>query len=167
MWRLITCCLLGLILGACGSEAEAPTPLPTAVPPDSLPEQGSWAVGFEYEFPPGTFGLGRHRYAFLIHCPVMSAEDSHHGWHYFEISEDVVKQPAPIYLRIFGLSGDPYTLSQVTNNIIHPERQIIAVVHLVGLPKSAATLTASSCEILVFWDNTGRHSLTPGEPFQP
>lgn len=167
MRRLIICCLLALSLGACGSKAEVPTPLPTAVPPDGLPEQGGWAVGFRYEFPPGTFGLGKHRYAFLIHCPILSAEDSHYGWHYFEISEEVVKQPAPLYLRLFGLSGDPYSPSQVTNTVIHPEREIIAVVHLVGLPRSAATWAASSCEALVFWDSTGRHALIPGEPFQP
>lgn len=167
MRRLIICCLLASVLGACGSQTVAPTPLPTAVPPDRLPGEGGWAVGFQYEFPPGTFGPGRHRYAFLVHCPVISAEDTNYGWHYFEISDEVVQQPAPLYLRLFGLGADPYTPSQITNDIIHPERQIIAVVHLVGLPQSAATLAASSCEIVVFWDDVGRHSLTPGEPFRP
>jgi hypothetical protein len=164
---LILCCLLVVAIGACGSQAAAPTPLPTAVPPDRLPEEGGWAVGFQYEFPPDTFGSGQHRFAFLIHCPVISDEDMNYGWHYFEISDEVVQQPAPVYLRLFGLGADPYTPTQITNDVIHPERPIIAVVHLVGLPQSAAPLVASSCEVLVFWDDIGRHSLVPGEPFQP
>lgn len=165
MKRLIAYCLLGLILAACGSTAEVPTPLPTAVPPDALPEQ-SWAVSFQYEFPPGSLGVGRHRYAFLIHCPVMSSEDTNSGWHYFEISEEVVRQPGPLYLRLFGLGADPLTPSRITNTIIHPDRQIIAVVHLVGLTEANAALVASGCEVLVFWDDVGRKLLTAGEPFQ-
>jgi hypothetical protein len=152
---------------ACSPTPEIPTPLPTAVPPEVLPEQGSWAVGFEYEFPTGTLGLGQHRYAFLIHCPVISSDDSNSGWHYFEISEDVVKQPAPLYLRLFGLSGSPITPSQITNTTIHPQRQIVAVVHLVGMTKEAADLAAAACEIVLLWDNTGRQPLAAGEPFQP
>ena len=167
MKRLVLVCLLGLILVACGPVAEVPTPLPTAIPPDALPEQGGWAVGFQYEFPPGTFGVGRHRYAFLIHCPVVSSEDVNYGWHTFEVSEDTTMQPEPLYLRLFGLSGDPYTPSQITNDIIHPDRRIIAVVHLVGMAKEAAALAASGCELLVLWDNTGRQLLAPGEPFLP
>jgi hypothetical protein len=160
-------CLLGVVLAACSPAPKVPTPLPTAVPPINLPEQGSWAVGFEYEFPPGIFGLSPHRYAFLIHCPVISSEDSNSGWHYFEISEDVVRQPDTLYLRLFGLSGSPINPSKITNTMIHPERPIVAVVHLVGMTKEAANLAAAACEIVVFWDDTGRQLLVAGEPFQP
>jgi hypothetical protein len=167
MRSVLMFCLLGLLLAACSPASEVPTPLPTAVPPDNLPEQGGWAVGFEYEFPPGALGIGQHRYSYLIHCPVLSSEDSHSDWRYFEISDNVVKQPAPLYLRLFGLSGSPITPSQITNTTIHPERQIVAVVHLVGLTKEAANLAASACEVVLFWDNVGRHPLAAGEPFQP
>lgn len=165
--RTLALCLLGLLLVACSPAPEAPTPLPTAVPPDSLPEQGSWAVGYEYEFPAGTLGVGQHRYAYLIHCPVISSEDSNSDWQYFEVSEDVIRQPATLYLRLFGLSGSPINPSKITNTAIHPDRPIVAVVHLVGMTKEAADLAASACEIVIFWDNMGRQLLTAGEPFQP
>jgi hypothetical protein len=124
-------------------------------------------VGFEYEFPAGTLGVGPHRYAYLIHCPVISSEDSNSEWHYFEISEDVIRQPDTLYLRLFGLSGSPINPSRITNTMIHPDRQIVAVVHLVGMTKEAADLATSACEIIIFWDDIGRQLLTVGEPFQP
>ena len=165
--RTFALCLLGLLLVACSPAPEVPTPLPTAVPPDNLPEQGSWAVGFEYEFPAGTLGVGPHRYAYLIRCPVISSEDSNTDWHYFEISEDVTRQPDTLYLRMFGLSGSPVNPSRITNTTIHPDRPIVAVVHLVGMTKEAADLAANACEIMVFWDDIGRRLLVAGEPFQP
>ncbi|HSR30163.1 MAG TPA: hypothetical protein VLY63_06320, partial [Anaerolineae bacterium] len=76
MRRLVIVCLLGLVLAACGPTVEVPTPLPTAVPPDSLPDQGTWAVSFQLELPAGAFGQGRHRYAYLIHCPVIGSENT-------------------------------------------------------------------------------------------
>ena len=167
MRRFVALCLLGLLLVACSPAPDVPTPLPTAVPPDHLPDQGSWAVSFEHEFPAGTLGMGQHRYAFLIRCPVTSSEDSNTDWQYFEISENVVKQPNPLYLRLFGLSGSPINPSKITNTMIHPERQIVAVVHLVGMTKEAADLAAAACEIMIFWDNTGRQLLVASEPFQP
>lgn len=159
--------LLGLALGACAPTQAVPTPLPTAVPPDTIPEQGSWSIGFQYEFPAGRLAEGTHRYALLIHCPVISTEDERYGWHSFEISQEAPGQVEPVYLRLFGLSSDPYSPAPLERAVIHPVQPIVAVVHLVGLPRSVAGLAASSCELFVFWDDTGRQLLAPGEPFQP
>jgi hypothetical protein len=144
-----------------------PTPLPTAVPPDTIPEVGGWSIGFQYEFPPGRLAEGAHRYALLIHCPVISSEDEHYGWHIFNISSEAPEQSGPVYLRISGLNADPYAVTPLERAVIHPDQPIVAVVHLVGLPRSVAGEAASSCELFVFWDNHGRQLLTPGEPFQP
>jgi hypothetical protein len=158
--------LSGLVLGACAPAQAVPTPLPTAVPPDSIPERGGWTVGFEYEFPAGRLAEGTHRYALLIHCPVVSADDEHYGWHIFDISPEMPLQVGPVYLRLFGLSRDSYSAARLPRAIVHPEQPLVATVHLVGLTREAAELAASSCELFVFWDNTGRQLLTAGEPFQ-
>lgn len=159
--------LSGIALGACAPAQAVPTPLPTAVPPESLPVQGTWAVSFQYELPPGSLAEGTHRYALLIHCPVISSEDEHYGWHIFDLSPEVPPQVGPVYLRIFGLSRDLYSAAALTRAVVHPEQSLVAVVHLVGLTESQAELVAASCELLVFWDDTGRQLLSPGEPFQP
>ncbi|MGD8791368.1 MAG: hypothetical protein PVF47_02355 [Anaerolineae bacterium] len=171
MKRLVVLLILAIwLLSACGAPpTEVPTPLPTAVPPaeDRPQETGTWAVSFQYEFPPGTLGLGQHRYAILIHCPVVSAEDISSGWHRFEITDEVLPQSEPLYLRMHGLSAEPYNPTTITNDQIHPERPIVAIVHLVGLPQNLAPMVASSCEAITFWDEVGRHPMTPGQPFQP
>jgi hypothetical protein len=108
-----------------------------------------------------------HRYALLIHCPLISSEDEHYGWHLFRISSEAPERGTPVYLRISGLSHDPVALAPLDEAVIHPDQPMVAVVHLVGLARPAAEMAASSCELLVFWDDTGRHLLTAGEPFQP
>jgi hypothetical protein len=167
MRHLIVLCFLSLWLAACGPTAEVPTPLPTAVPPDQLPEQGIWAVSFKHEFPAGVFGAGRHRYAYLIHCPVISSEDTPTEWRFFEISEEALNQPTPLYLRIFGLSNEEFNTSLLPDDNVHPDREIVAVVHLVGLAKPVAEMAVEGCEVIVFWDDTGRQPLSAGEPFRP
>lgn len=159
--------VLASILAACGPAAEVPTPLPTAVPPDLESDGGIWSLGFRYDFPGGVFGPGRHRYAFLFHCPVVYQEDMPSGWIDFEVSQDVAPQPEPVYLRLQGLSSDLYNPTYNTNRVIHPERPIVAVVYLVGLDRPAADLAAKECEVVVFWDSNGRHSLFAQEPFLP
>lgn len=159
--------LLVFVLATCAPGQPVPTPLPTAIPPDTIPEQGSWSIGFQYEFPPGRLAEGMHRYALLIHCPVISPEDEHYGWHLFDISPEAPAAVGPVYLRLFGLSNDPYAVAPLERAVVHPDQPLVAVVHLVGLPRPAAQLAASSCELFVFWDSTGRQLLTPGEPFQP
>jgi hypothetical protein len=169
MRRPFVLCLVGLVLAACGPVAEVPTPLPTAVPPDAIPagEEGLWAIDFRYEFPKGTFGLGPHRYRFWIHCPVTSSDDTITDWLLFEISDVVLPQKEPIYLRLLGLSNEPFAPSYNANNVFDPERPVIAAVYLVGLSYQAASLAASGCEALVLWDEVGRRALPAGEPFQP
>lgn len=169
MRRLFVLCLTGLCLAACGSTAEVPTPLPTAVPPDIMPagDEELWAISFKYEFPEKTFELGPHRYRLWVHCPVVSAEDTVTDWRLFEVSDGVLPRKEPIYLRLLGLSNEPLAPSYNTNNVFDPDRPVIAVVHLVGLPGQAASLAASGCEGLILWDNGARQALQPGEPFQP
>jgi hypothetical protein len=148
---------------ACNPAAQAPTPLPTAVPPEFEPG-GDWAISFQYEFPVGTFGEGRHRFRYLVHCPPLHGDEATE-WVYFEISEDAQLLPGPVYLRVRGLSAEPLVLSYPATTTVHPEQQITAVVHYMGLDRQAAELSRS-CEMIIFWDDTGRHPLTAMEPFQ-
>ena len=165
MRRLVALCLLGSILAACGPDAiEVLTSLPTAVPPDGEP--GAWAIGFQYEFPPEFWGKGLHRYAFLVRCPVASAEDISTDWQIFEVSEDAPLQPFPIYLRVQGLSTGAFAPLYLSHMAISPQQQTIAAIYLVGLSERAAVL-ARECEAMVFWDDVGRRVLVSQEPFQP
>ena len=171
MNRLVVLLVLGgWLLSACGpTPTPVPTPLPTAVPPaeDRSQQTGTWAVSFRYDFPPGTFGLSEHRYAFLAQCPVVSDKDITSDWHQFEVTDEVLPQPEPLYLRLHGLSADPFNPSAMSNDQIHPDRPIVAIMHLVGLTREAADMASSSCEAVLLWDEVGRAILVPGEPFQP
>jgi hypothetical protein len=130
-------------------------------------EEGLWAIGFRYEFPEETFGLGPHRYRFWIHCPVTSSEDTITDWLLFEVSDQVLPQSEPIYLRLLGLSNEPLVPSYNANRVIHPEQPIIAAVYLVGLSYQTANLAASGCEALILWDSGFRRTLPASEPFRP
>ena len=170
MRRALLLLLCAWVLTSCGAPpTEIPTPLPTAVPPaeDRSQQTGTWAVSFRYDFPPGTFGLSEHRYAFLAQCPVVSGEDITSDWHYFEVTDEVLPQPEPLYLRLHGLSADAFNPSAIANDQIHPDRPIVAIMHLVGLTQHVAEMASESCEAVILWDDVGRAILIPGEPFQP
>ena len=145
MWRLPILCLVGLVLAACGPTVEVPTPLPTAVPPDVLPsgDEGVWALSFKYEFPKETFGYGLHRYQLWIHCPVISAEDTATPEHRFKVSDEAMPREEPVYLRLHGLSDELFSAPYNTDQVIHPDRPVIAIVHLVGLSSQAAAILPS------------------------
>ena len=167
MRRLLLVFFSSLALASCGATpTPVPTPLPTAVPPDSVQLAGSWAIGFQYEFPAGEFAKGVHRYRYWLHCPPFSAEDTNIDWILFEVSEEAELQPGPLYLRLHGLSPDPLTPSSHSTNAIHPDQQLIAVVHYVGLPRTVTEAAAEECEVMIFWDNIGRQLLMPMEPFE-
>ncbi|MFC2030782.1 hypothetical protein ACFLWA_08660 [Chloroflexota bacterium] len=157
--------ILVFALVACGTSAQVPTPLPTAVPPDG-DATGNWAIGFRYEFPAGSFGEGRHRFRLLVHCPVVSAQDVNTDWHFFEISGQASLQSQPVYLRLAGLSFDPLAQDAPVTAALHPDQEVIAVMHWIDMARVSADLIAAQCEAMVFWDNAGRHSLNAGEPFQ-
>ena len=161
MRLLLIFALSGLVLGACAPAPPAPTPLPTAVPPDVIPEQGSWSVGFQHEFPPGRLAEGTHRYALLIHCPVVFSEDEHYGWHIFDISQEAPAQVGPVYLRLFGLSSDPIVVAPLATAVVHPVQPLVAVVHLGGL----ATIHAGSGAI--FFGAVVVMTMLAAESFDP
>ena len=158
-------CLIALVLAACDRASETPLSLPTAVPPTG--EAGSWAIAFEYEFPGEFWGEGPHRYAFMIRCPIVFEEDFSSDWQNFEVSEGARLQPAPVYLRLQGLSVESFVPAYVSNAVIHPVQQTLAVAYLVGLSRSDAEQAVSECEAAIFWDDKGGRALTAKEPFQP
>jgi hypothetical protein len=102
----------------------------------------------------------------LIHCPPVTGPDQASEWVYFDISEDAQLVPGPVYLRLQGLSAQPLLLNYPSTATLHPEQEIIAVLHFVGLAKPAAELARSSCEMIIFWDATGRQVLKVTEPFE-
>jgi len=164
---LLVLLIIGLILAACGPAAtEVPTPLPTAVPPQVTDVGGDWAIGFQYEFPEGAFAEGTHRYRYLMHCPIFSAEDMNTDWLLFELSDEVELSPEPVYLRLSGLSSEPLSPAFLPTRTFHPDQKFIAVVHYIGLARLAAEQAASECELLIFWDSDRRQMLVPKEPFE-
>jgi hypothetical protein len=145
-----------------------PTLLPTAVPPESFP--GTWAVSFEYAFPLNYWRAGYHRYAYLIQCPTLAQETVRGEWQWFQVSEDAILQPAPIYLRLGGLSTGP--LAPFNIERIHPDQATLAVVTFLGVKLEdieavQSTPGASACEVVIRWDDKGSRNLEPGEYFQP
>jgi hypothetical protein len=172
--------LSSLYMVACASNTPVPTPtleptmppptptsLPTAVPQDNLP--GSWAVSFEYEFPPNFWSLGRHSYGYFVDCPLLMSESSGSEWYWFTVVdwEWMPEFKLPVYLRLGGLSMG--LLEPITMDTIAPEWSTIAVVTVLNLSEEDAKLasTSSDCVILINWDEVFTKVLIPGEPFQP
>jgi len=164
---------IGLALVACSPTAPAPTQtspplaipatmLPTAVPPEAF--AGSWAISFEYQFPPNSWAVGVHRYQFYIQCPVVNQEDFSSEWVLFDVSEDAILYNQLIYLRLSGLSTGILAPSDLL--IVHPDQPTVAIITFLGLTEDVAK-QASECEGLIRWDDKPPWLLTPGEPFRP
>ena len=157
--------LLTCLLTACGEAATPyPTPLPTAVPPTEGEQTGSWAISFEYQFPPNSWAVGVHRYQFYIQCPVVNQEDFSSEWVLFDVSEDAILYNQLIYLRLSGLSTGILAPSDLL--IVHPDQPTVAIITFLGLTEDVAK-QASECEGLIRWDDKPPWLLTPGEPFRP
>jgi hypothetical protein len=181
MFNRIPAIALGLssfLMAACASISPVPTPtmqptvspptlLPTAIPPDNV--GGTWAVSFEYPFPPDFWNIGRHSYGFYIDCPLLMPESYGSEWIWFGVTDEdwMPEIKLPVYLRIGGISLDP--LGPITIDTIAPAWSTIAVVTLLGLSEEDAKLatTSSDCVILINWDEVNTQIMTPGEPFQP
>lgn len=164
---IVLLCLIELALVACdkASPAEIPTPLPTAVPPTG--DSDGWGIGFRHEFPPEFWGEGNHRYAFLVHCPVLSAENIPTEWQYFQVSEEAQLRTGPIYLRVGGLSTEPLKAAYRSDIVVHPAQQTIAALYFVGMSQESAERAATECEAVFLWDNKFTQPLTTMESFQP
>ncbi len=153
-----------------GVPATAPpkrvaiTPLPTAVPPESLP--GSWAVSFQHAFPAGFWPLGIHRYGFLINCPELDQEDFSSELRDFEVTEEAILHPEPVYIRVGGLGIGLFALSA---NAVHPDQETIAAITILGISREEAAIAAESpdCVALFGYDRFPPVELVPQEPFQP
>ncbi|MEE9216491.1 MAG: hypothetical protein V3U32_03560 [Anaerolineales bacterium] len=160
-----------------GSEQEvAPLPtaktvstLPTAVPPEEGgPGQiGEWAIPFSYQIPEGTWGVGFHRYALHVDCPILAQAGLAGEWQDFVVTNDVTPINTPVYLRLGGLSistlGPPDILT------IHPDQLTIALVTIIGVTEEQAAVAAESddCEIVIGWDGANAEELLPAEPYRP
>jgi hypothetical protein len=170
---------LSLALAACaGDEAveedtpgppatetpPAPAPLPTAVPPDSA-EIGNWAVTFRYDFPDAFWVPGDHTYGFVISCPGQ-ALDFNSEWIFFRVSESTLPQPFPIYLRLYGLSQEPFTPAYLDEGRINPAQATAAVVHLVGLTGEQVEEAQEECEVLLAWDQNPPQALEVSDVFE-
>lgn len=158
-----------------GSEQElAPLPtaeilstLPTAVPPEGEPGQiGEWAIPFSYQMPEGTFGIGFHRYALHVDCPILAQDSLAGQWRDFVVTNDVTLFNAPIYLRLGGLSAG--TLGPTNVQTIHPDQLTIALVTIIGVTEEQAVIAAESsdCEVVVVWGG-GAEELSAMEPYRP
>lgn len=157
---------MGLALVACsgGASAENPVAWPTAVPPSG--DTGGWGIGFQHEFPAGFWEAGKHRYAFLVHCPVLSPTDMPTEWRSFEVSEEAPLLTVPIYLRVGGLSMESLTPAYRSDIVVHPVQQTVAAVYFVDLPQETAERAATECEALFLWDDQNAYLLASMEPFE-
>jgi hypothetical protein len=148
--------------------AETASSLPTAVPPEGGPGQtGEWAIPFTYQMPEDTWGIGFHRYALHVDCPVLAQDSLAGEWQDFVVTNDVTLLNVPVYLRLGGLSistlGAPNVLT------IHPDQVTIALVTIVGVTKEQAAVAAESedCEVIIGWDGSNVEELLPADPYRP
>lgn len=146
-------------------SVESATPLPTAVQPDSA-VGGSWAVTFRLDFPENYWLPGDHSFGFLIECPDL-AYDFSTEWLIFKATEEVDHLPSPVYLRLNGLSLEPFSPAYMQQSVIHPEQETAAVVHLVGLSEEQVKEAQEECVVLVAWDQSAPKSLEPVDVFKP
>lgn len=174
-WKLLIGTLFAFAAVACSADAEledmpptaAPeSTLPTAVSPDTI-QEGTWAIPFTYEFPEGTWGVGFHRYAVRVDCPVLSPDGLAGEWQDFVATNDIPLLRTPVYLRLGGLSTSTLGPPNVQN--IHPDQFTIAVVTIIGVTEEQAALAAESddCSALVAWDGSRIEELSPAEPYRP
>ena len=84
--RISLLALVVLVLTGCSGLSEAPTPLPTAVPPDDSP--GSWSLAFLQEISLVDMGQGEHMYKFEINCPILVSGRYQDDWVPVVIDED-------------------------------------------------------------------------------
>ena len=146
-------------------SVEAATPLPTAVPPDGA-TGGGYAVTFRYEFPDSYWRLGDHSYGFLIECIELDY-DIGTEWLIFRATEEVELLSNPVFLRLNGLSIEPYSPVYMQQSVIHPDQSTTALVHLVGLSKEQAVGAQNECEMLIAWDRSLPESMEAADIFRP
>ena len=176
---LLMILFLSLALAACGADEKgdedtpappateappAPTPLPTAVPPDSA-EIGNWAITFRYDFPDAFWVPGDHTYGFVIFCPGQ-VFDYNGEWIFFRVTENEIPQSFPIYLRLSGLSLEPFRSAYLDENRINPDQATAAVVHLVGLSEEQVEKAREDCEILLAWDRSPPQAMEVSAVFE-
>ncbi len=178
MHEIRTILIGGLILplaAACSSESQmerpAPSPevietLPTAVPPEVI-QQGSWAIPFVYEFPEGTWGVGFHRYALRVDCPILGEYSIAGEWRDFVTDSTHATLNTPVFLRLGGLSTS--TLGPPNIRAIHPDQFTVAIVTLIGVTEEQAQIAAESdnCIAMVSWDGINLAELEASAPYQP
>jgi len=147
--------------------AETVSTLPTAVPPEGGPGQiGEWAIPFQYQMPEGTWGVGFHRYALHVDCPVLAQDSLAGEWRDFVVTNDATLLNVPVYLRLGGLSTGTLALPNVRT--IHPDQVTIALVTIIGVTEEQTAIAAESsdCEVIVVWEG-GAEELSPTEPYRP
>ncbi|KAA3645376.1 MAG: hypothetical protein DWQ07_12980 [Chloroflexi bacterium] len=160
--------ITALFLTACATaETEPPaptiTPLPTAVPPETLP--GTWAVPFGTGFRGGFWAVGTHRYSLTVDCP-SDLQDIEGNWNSFEVTDNVAADSNPIFLRLGGLSTNPFSNPGGFQSI-NPAQETVAYVTLLGLDEEAVQDVVAGCEIFMFFDaEETPFQLQPLEPYQ-
>ena len=169
--RLLVGIVIAVAAAACSADTELEPPipttdvLPTAVPPDTQP--GSWAIPFTYQFPEGTWGVGFHRYALRVDCPILAQESLAGEWRDFVVTNETSPLNTPVYLRLGGLSTA--TLGPPNVQTIHPNQLTIAVVTIIGVTEEQASVAGESedCEVIIGWDGSRAEELSPAQPYRP
>lgn len=165
--------VMGFWLIACSSLNPAPpaaTPLPTAVPPEAMPagEDGGWVVGFQHEFGPNFWEAGIHEYGFYVQCPLPGFEDYGSEWLSFEIDDAAPQvEDVTVYLRIGGVTTEPFTPSYQQGVSFHSSIPTTAVVYFVGVEEETAQELVQTCDGIVTWDGTNTAQLSAIKPFMP
>lgn len=164
--------LMGWVLMACNSQPpiQAATPLPTAVPPESMPagEDGGWTVGFRHEFGPNFWEEGMHQYGFHIQCAVPGFEKYGSDWISFEINDKAPEvEDVTVYLRIGGVTTEIFAPNYQQDVSFHSSMPTTAVVYFIGMTEETAQSLTTECDGIVSWDGNNTAQLIPSEPFQP
>ena len=154
--------IFAIILAACSTgNRPLPTPFPTAVPPETIPEI-NWAISYQTKFEPHFWDSGTHKYRFVIDCPTIQIDDPITAWVNFSVDENSNLSFNPVYLRINGIG--PGVLGSTWEGDFQPEKESNAVV-TIFMPLEK--FNASTCNVEFQWDDLFSRNLVPGKPYRP
>lgn len=141
-------------------DGGGPTP---AVAFASPTEVSNWAINFEYNFPVPFWSVGTHHYTLTATCP--SLPDFNRSFTYsFQVSDNAILFPEPIYLRLSGLVNSSGNTSAI--DTINPGQATIGALTFHYATRSEIDKIAADCSASITWDGALLQMLVVQMPYQ-